>query len=367
MKWFWPVSIGSVLCLCGGLSVLGMPAALGLPATSQPDVAGAPSDAPDSKQAAPTRAGTGAGEVEQASPPPQIQEPRETWPVLPDLTQTDPALGVAGGGNSHCGPVAVSNGLVWLSQHGYPELLPAAAEAPGAVDASAGNDLPERIHERQLELVREISAAPFMGTSRWSGTGPVGVLRGLHRFVKRHGYRYQRLEYQGWRGHQKAFSTGVRKPQLPWIAEALKQGGVAFIHVGWYTPVPRSKVLQRTGGHWLTVIAAGVDEHFLADPNVLVLHDPAPYAGDEPARSFATARELKEGWLLARGSRQAFSAKGYYSLEGGMHIKKAGDLAVLDGVVVLVMDPATANGTAKAEAKRAKLGPQGRALTASLP
>ncbi|MEZ4369520.1 MAG: hypothetical protein R3B07_01790 [Polyangiaceae bacterium] len=357
MKWFWPVSIGSVLCLCGGLSMWGIPAALGLPASSRPDAEPAPSG----PAVADTKTPVGeqpqaAAALEPGSPPPQPEDrEQERWPELPDLTQTDPALGVAGGGNSHCGPVAVSNGLVWLSQHGYPDLLPAASEAPHAADDSAGNDLPEQLHERQLELVREISAAPFMGTSRWSGTGPVGVLRGLHRFVKRHGYRYKRLEYQGWRGHQKAFSTGVRKPQLPWIAEAIAEGGVAFIHVGWYSPVPRSKVLQRTGGHWLTVIAAGVDEHFRTAPNTLVLHDPAPYAGDKPERAFATARELTEGWLLARGSRQAFSAKGYYSLEGGMHIKKDGDLAILDGVVVMVMDPATASPGATTSAK---LGPQ---------
>ncbi len=331
----------------------GIPAALGLPASSAttPDVAPSPD-----------RAAASASQGESSPPPPQPEPQRQepTWPVLPDLTQTDPALGVAGGGNSHCGPVAVSNGLVWLSQHGYPKLLPAPAEAPHDTDDSAGNDSAEQLHSRQLELVREISAAPFMGTSRWSGTGPVGVLRGLHRYVKRHGYRYTRLEYQGWRGHQKAFGTGVRKPQLPWIAEALEQGGVAFLHVGWYKPVPRSKVLQRTGGHWLTVIGAGVDEHFRAAPNSLVLHDPAPYAGDQPARVFATARELTEGWLLGRGSRQAFSAKGYYSLEGGMFIKREGDLAILDGVVVMVMDPGTAQATTGDDPPLvpATLGPQ---------
>lgn len=346
MKWFWPLSIGSVLCVCGGLSMWGIPAALGLPASS------AAPEAPGGVASASASQGI------EVTPPPQPEPEAEepTWPVLPDLTQTDPALGVAGGGNSHCGPVAVSNGLVWLSQHGYPDLLPQPADDP-RTKISARNDSPERVHERQLELVREISAAPFMGTSRWSGTGPVGVLRGLHRFVKRHGYRYARLEYQGWRGHQKAFSTGVRKPQLPWIADALRQGGVAFIHVGWYKPVPRSKVLQRTGGHWLTVIGAGVDAHFRAAPNTLVLHDPAPYAGDQPERVFATARELTEGWLLARGSRQAFSAKGYYSLEGGMHIKNEGDLAILDGVVVMVMDPATAEGQDDPRSF-ARLGPQ---------
>lgn len=31
-----------------------------------------------------------------------------------DMTQTDPNAGLPNGGKSHCGPVAVSNSLLWL-------------------------------------------------------------------------------------------------------------------------------------------------------------------------------------------------------------------------------------------------------------
>src|SRR5262245_32125 len=56
---------------------------------------------------------------------------------MPDLTQTDPALGVEGGGDSWCGPVAISNALMWLGEHGHESLIP------------SGEDR----HARQLELV----------------------------------------------------------------------------------------------------------------------------------------------------------------------------------------------------------------------
>lgn len=255
---------------------------------------------------------------------------------MPDFNQTDPELKVPGGGWSHCGPVAVSNSLVWLSQQGYPRLLPELPEqAPGA-DAAA-------LRRQQIDLIRTISAEPYMGTSRWSGTGPAGILRGLHRYVRRSGYQYRRLEYQGWRGHQRAFRTGVRRPELSWIRGALEEGGVAFIHVGWYTPVPRTEALKRGGGHWLTVVSVGKDERGAPDPNALVLHDPAPYAGDEPARVFVQARELTSGWLLDRGTKSepnpSLPAKGYLSLEGGMHIKDEGNLAVMDGAIIMVLEP----------------------------
>lgn len=285
---------------------------------------------------------------EQTSPSPEAEARAQlSWPELPDLLQTDSELKVRGGGLSHCGPVAVSNSLIWLSQNGYPKLLPTAHAAFNTQPKGGQEPLlpaatksPEELHQEQLELVRNISSETYMGTCQWSGTGPVGVLRGLDRYVRRAGYKYLRLEYQGWRGHQKKFSTGVRKPELTWVKQALDEGGVAFAHVGWYKPIPNSKGLKRGGGHWLTIIAAGQNERFEEDPLALVLHDPAPYAGEGAERVFVTARQITEGWLQENHSANSFPATGYYALEGGMHVKNAGDIAVLDGVVVLVLDPA---------------------------
>jgi hypothetical protein len=48
----------------------------------------------------------------------------------PDLMQSLPAAALPEGGIAHCGPVAVSNSLVWLARHGYPQLAPGATLAP---------------------------------------------------------------------------------------------------------------------------------------------------------------------------------------------------------------------------------------------
>lgn len=235
---------------------------------------------------------------------------------LPDLTQTDPGLDLPDGGNSYCGPVAVSNALMGLVARGYDRLAP-----PG-----------RKQRNRQIDLVRALSSYRYMGTSPVGGTGPSGVLRGLSRWVGHAGYRIRRLQYQGWRHHPAAFRTGVRQPNPDFLASALKAEGVAFIHVGWYYKRQNHPGLLRRGGHWLTV--ERVQER--GGEVWLGLRDPAPYAGMDPALEEVALQPLQEGWLF--DPPVSFPARGYYRLGAGMHLKRPDDVAILDGAVVLVLE-----------------------------
>ncbi|MEB2310868.1 MAG: hypothetical protein OZ921_02370 [Sorangiineae bacterium] len=239
----------------------------------------------------------------------------------PDLTQTDAALGLPGNGNSYCGPVAVSNSLMWLAANGYPLLAP-DGETP---------------REQQVELVRLISSQKYMATGPRSGTGPMGLMHGLDRYVRRAGYVVTRLEYEGWRQHPYEFTRHEPHPNLEWIASGLGPRGAAFVHVGWYAPSPHAEAYRRKGGHWLSVVAAGKDEAGSDAPDVLVLHDPAPYQDGGPKSVFARARRIEGGWML--DGKAAFPAKGYYELTGGMALKEAGEVAIIDGAVVLELAP----------------------------
>jgi len=238
--------------------------------------------------------------------------------AVPDLTQTDSELGLPGGGHAFCGPVAASDWLAYLAQTGYPRLLP-AGDSPRA---------------QQLELARILARS--MGTSVTSGTSTPGLLAALERWVTDAGYRIRRLEYQGWRGHPLRYTTYRQRPELLWIEQALVEGGAAFIHAGWYATSKYDRALRRHGGHWLPVVDAGKNAEGAPDPSGLVLRDPAPYAGSEPAFEFARAERMTEGWLIDQAA--ALPATGYYRLGGGMRIKREGEVAVLDGAVVLVLE-----------------------------
>jgi hypothetical protein len=212
--------------------------------------------------------------------------------------------------------VAISNWLVRWAAQGFDRLAP-----PG-----------DTLKARQIALARKISNGYYMATSPVSGTGSAGVLRGLDRWVRHAGYRIDRLEYQGWRHHQRAFSTGVTRPQISWLVEALAQGGAAWLHIGWYHHHARYRGLRRRGGHWLTLVTIE-QAGSTAD---LRVRDSAPYAGDTPTLDRAILRPLDDGWLFDKGT--AFRGHGYYEVTGGLHLKRPDDIAVLDGAVVLVLD-----------------------------
>ncbi|MBN2191366.1 MAG: hypothetical protein JW751_01000 [Polyangiaceae bacterium] len=242
---------------------------------------------------------------------------------LPDLTQSDPRLGLPLDGASHCGPVAVSNALVWLAEHGYPALLPHGATRD----------------DRQIAAVRALAGRSYMATNPTGGTGTIGLLRGLERWVIDRGYRIAALEYAGWRAHHPRHATGRRVPDLPWLEQHLAAGGVAFLHVGWYRPPTRWELAyERRGGHWLTIARAvpsadAASRDAPSEVGELWLRDPAPYGGTTPSMEHVRVARLPSGWLLADGGRIA--AKDALILGEGMLLKREEDLAIVDGAVVL--------------------------------
>ncbi len=277
-----------------------------LPQVAASAAAAEPSEHP------PTIAADEATAVPSAETLPRTTEPTaDEFSEIPDLTQTDPELGLRGGGNSYCGPVAVSNSLMWLGRNRCPGLI-----AKG-----------ENLKQQQIDLVHQLSSNRYMGTSWKSGTGGIGLLRGLHRYMEHHGCAYRRLRYQGWRGHPREFSSGVKVPELDWIRAGVERGGAAWINVGWYQQSEGGGAYRRHGGHWLTVVAPGRDDA------ALILHDPAPYAGTDFANESVLAERIESGWLIEH--KAAFPARGYYRLGGGMHVKREGEIAILDGAVVL--------------------------------
>ena len=107
----------------------------------------------------------------------------------------------------------------------------------------------------------------------------------------------------------------------------------ALINAGWYLPITDGRRLfVRRGGHWLTLVAAGIDEHGKPEPNMIVVKDPAPYAGSEPADEFVRLEPLEAGYMSEQMT--AVPARGYYRMTGGMHVKRDGEIAILDGVIV---------------------------------
>ena len=236
---------------------------------------------------------------------------------IPDLTQTDPKGGFAGGGRSFCGPVAVSNSLM----------------AMFARDLT-WNDV------TQYDLVNELASRSFMNTDAEKGTSVTQLMRGVDLYLKQRGEKDYYLKFQGWRRHEIRFRTGVNEPRLNWIKSCLTHGGAVWLNIGWYR-VEEDGVYKRVGGHWITAVGHGTNPFGDPDPSYLTVHDPAPRAGYDPNPDFVKTERLEGGRLVGTMRNLPRPAKNLYKLTGGMHVKRGMDFALLDGAVALMLKKKT--------------------------
>ncbi|MGD8913159.1 MAG: hypothetical protein PVI97_07950 [Candidatus Thiodiazotropha sp.] len=220
---------------------------------------------------------------------------------VPDLLQTIELAKLPDEGRAFCGPVAVSNSLVWLE---------------GKKDK-----------EHQISVVHKLSSSGYMNTNTKNGTGTTGLIRGVERYVKEVFGGYRELKYSGWRNAPKEYRSIFKQPTIDYMRSALNQNGAAWLNVGWYKYDQQNEVFTRVGGHWVTLVGYESGE--------LVIHDPAPQAGNGFSNEFVSYSEIKTGTLTGNKHGLPQPAKGYYKLGKGMHIPKRADLAVIDGVVVL--------------------------------
>lgn len=231
---------------------------------------------------------------------------------IPDLTQTDPRGEFAREGKSFCGPVAVSNSLVWLFR----------------------SDL-EEAKMSHYDLVNHLASENYMNTHEVKGTGASGVMRGVRQFLNDRKVKDYSLEFQGWRSVRGEFSSKIAEPKLDWIRRTLSEGGAVWLNLGWYRHDVKKLEYERVSGHWVTAVDFGKDESGNAAPNILIIHDPAPRAGKTPSREFVTMTSLNSGKLVGKTRNLPRPAKGLYRMEGGMHIKPSADCAILDAAVSL--------------------------------
>lgn len=260
--------------------------------------------------------------------PPQDQHPpnnevsADRMESTPDLMQSLPEAGLPGGGLTFCGPVAVSNSLVWLSHHGYPRLgLLGGADTPAT----------------QGRLARKLGDC--MGTA--TGTTPTTLMNGLSMFVFTQGYRVDSLKYQGWEDHPYQFSTGVKIPNLNWIKAGLKGPSAVWLMIGWYNYYKNKDEYDTFDQHWVTLVGYGQDRQGRKDPDILIIHDPAPRSGPVKSHDYVKLERIGHGKFSSGSGRANPSAVGWYKMSGDLKIKKGANCGILDGAVVLrLKDPA---------------------------
>jgi hypothetical protein len=239
----------------------------------------------------------------------------------PAFYQLDPRGHFANGGRDYCCPVALSNSLVYLARHGYPDLLPA-----GTGD------------EAQIDLINQLASPDYLDTNPDNGTGPGAVLSALQKYISDKGYTCARLEYEGWRSvgrnHQEA--VVLSRADLDWIKSGIRNPrGAVWLNVGWYQQTAPDQ-WKRTGGHWVALVGVGPSgTNDLLIHNSLLRQEGAP--SSSPGRNLVHLDRIPAG-TLQTGPAATEDAAGLYQVAGpGLPLGRHVDAAFLDAAIVLVL------------------------------
>lgn len=243
--------------------------------------------------------------------------------ATPDFCQTDKEGQFDKGGRVFCGPVAVSNSLMYLAQSGSPLLL----------------DGKEPQKQTQIELIRTLGSPDYMATEGADGTSTQRLMNGASKYVTEHGCKFSKLEYRGWRNAKKEFKPTDERPSLQWVAEAVDNPrGTACINVGWYTHDSATDTYTRHGGHWITVTGASDS----ADEPLLALHDPASRSGAGKVTHQAHVDSLSSGTLSDPSADRSTKAEGLFVIRDGLIpktvVKGEKTHPIIDGIVVMILE-----------------------------
>ncbi|MEW5820122.1 MAG: hypothetical protein AB1782_08005 [Cyanobacteriota bacterium] len=236
----------------------------------------------------------------------------------PDFKQINKKL--PGGGAVCCGPVAVSNAIMWLSKNGYPELTN---------------------KKSQLEIIKELIV--YLKTNAYdNGTTVSDMCNGLDKLVRDKGYKIKNLEYQGyWPCSRKYHSNKV--PDLKQITEALKKKSLVVFNIGRY----ERSVNEKTGkvkydydnGHYIVLTGFRKKGNNIE----LLINDSAKSSKQVEVLKL---KALSDGVLVPSekateitGLKKPQKARGYNEIVGGLdYARKDNHIILLEGAIIMELE-----------------------------
>ncbi len=189
--------------------------------------------------------------------PDQCQDKMKT---TPNFWQKDPRADFPNGGKEYCGPVAVSDSLMWFGKHGFAHLIPPAQDEYNA----------------QEQLIRILASEAFLETdAEHNGTSSLHVLEGILKFVTNRGYRVNSLQYQGINPKIPLQFRAGDFPDLGWICKNSLGNSGAILHIGWYKYSSDTNTYVRNGGHFMDIVGYAEANNDRGRLPALIVHNPS--------------------------------------------------------------------------------------------
>jgi len=231
---------------------------------------------------------------------------------IPDYYQRDRAFGgFPRNGVVYCGPVAVSNSLMWLSQKGY-----------GNLTLQSGDK-----EKDQHALIKKLGSPDFINT-RNGGSSANQICNGVYSYLHQCGYKNAQIKYRGWRLVRYRFYDGTEVPTMEWIKKVISENNGVWLNIGWYRYNKKNDTYTREGGHWVTLVGYGHDNKG-SNPNALIIHDP-----DTRHRfnEYIVPEKIGRGKIDGNFRGLPRNAKGYLRYQA-----TRSQFGIIDGAIVLDM------------------------------
>ena len=173
----------------------------------------------------------------------------------PDYYQRDTAYGAfPGNGAMYCGPAAVSNSLMWLSDNGFPSLVPSSGDR----------------YRDQHSLISELGSKEFMNT-RQIGSTVQDLCRGIKKYLQMQGLS-GKIVSEGMYDASREFKSDKTVPDYHRIKTFTTDKRAAWLNIGWYKYDSENDTYTKSGGHWVTLVGFSHDDKTGKD--FLIIHDP---------------------------------------------------------------------------------------------
>jgi len=236
---------------------------------------------------------------------------------MPNLCQTDKRADILHtDGLSLCGPVTVSNILIYLAKTHFPSIVPELSEL---------SEL-----EAQFKLIDKL--AEYMGTDS-DGTSDADLIEGFNKYVTEYGYKTE-VFYEGFEG-QENFTPDVIGDPAKIMPFAIGTSN-AILSVTFCKVDPETKRYEPID-EWHYVNLAGFSNCRVPK---LIVHDPSPATEREPKE--CELFKIEDGTLHNWYPPNEFDAKGFLELEGiGIHEedkKKGANKIVLDSILAFKVE-----------------------------
>lgn len=223
----------------------------------------------------------------------------------PDLKQ----YSLPGVSEYFCGPVSAANGIISLSENGFPELF------------KSGNP---------AVLINELGA--YFKTNK-QGTTTNNLCTGLESYISSKGYK-AKIQYQGFRPTEQKYQKSLI-PDLQWIKQELDKQNVVILNLGIYKKqtINGQTVYRRQYGHFVN--ATGKNTNGLQpDANYISIHDPYDrVSGDR----YIKTTLITEGKFIHNSDDNettlSNNAKGFTEIPTRFNYFAADEVAVIDGAI----------------------------------